>query len=138
MKKLYIKIGGIINLITALIHAFAGQNDLVNPLQNSSLTVQQRAEWLGVWHMASILLFLGSYVILKSGFFKGSNSSIPQLRFLGILYVLFGFPFIISGLYFSVLAPQWFLLMPIGILLFLGVKETHNQDRVSVDSKRKS
>lgn len=66
MKKIYIKIAGILNLIVAFIHLILGHFDLVIPLSESSLEIQQKAEWIGAWHIITILLFLTSYVILKT------------------------------------------------------------------------
>ncbi|SEJ82656.1 hypothetical protein SAMN05192553_1215 [Cyclobacterium xiamenense] len=120
MKKIYIKIAGIVNLITALIHSVAGQMDLVNPLINSNLEVQQKAEWVGVWHIVTVLLFATSYLFLKVGFDKAKMPNSSNLKAFGITYILIGIPFIISSIYYSVLAPQWILLMPIGILLLIG------------------
>ena len=122
MKKIYIKIAGIINLLTALVHLLAGQIDLVNPLNSSSLELQQKAEWVGVWHLVTILLFYTSYLILKEGLTKANKTDLGQLKSLGVLYVLAGVPFILSSVYFTVFAPQWVLLMPIGILVLLGLK----------------
>jgi hypothetical protein len=123
MKKTYIRIAGIINLITALVHLIAGQTDLVNPLNDSNLEIQQKAEWIGVWHIMSALLFFTSYMVLKAGFRKVDKSQLRQLKPFGVLYILAGVPFILSSLYFSVLAPQWILLTPIGILLILGLQK---------------
>lgn len=122
-KKIHIKIAGIINLITAFVHLLAGQIDLVGPLQNSNLQIQQKAEWISVWHIVTILLFFSSYLILKAGFSNTKKSSLMQLKPFGFLYVFSGIPFVISSIYFSVFAPQWILLLPIGILLIIGVKQ---------------
>ena len=59
-------IAGIVNLLTALIHTFGGQLDLVNPLLKSNLSDQSKAEWLGVWHMVTLLLFATTYVIFRN------------------------------------------------------------------------
>ncbi len=126
MKKIYIRIAGFINLITALIHLFAGQLDLVYPLYISNLKVQQKAEWIGVWHLATILLLYSSFMILKAGFGKLNYDEKGQIKSFGILYILMGIPFIISSIYFGVLAPQWILLIAIGTLLLYGVKGSSN------------
>ena len=65
-KNIYWFIAGILNLFTALLHTIGGQLDLVNPLLNSSLETQTKAEWFGVWHMVTILLFVTSYLVLKN------------------------------------------------------------------------
>ncbi len=129
MKKIYIKIAGIVNLITALVHLVAGQMDLVNPLINTSLNVQQRAEWIGVWHIVTILLLFTSYLFLRAGFIEVRNSNLQQLKPIAVLYILIGLPFIVSSVYYSVFAPQWILLMPIGILLIIGLRKLENNDK---------
>lgn len=46
MKLTYIRIAGIINLITTFVHLIAGQMDLVGPLLRSNLEVPKKAEWI--------------------------------------------------------------------------------------------
>lgn len=123
MKKMEIRIAGIINLIVALIHLIAGQTTLVNPLLESNLEVQQKGEWIGVWHLVTVLLFFTSYQILKAGFTHQNNQIIRQLKPLGLLYILSGIPFIVASFYLKTFAPQWILLMPIGGLLLLGIRK---------------
>ncbi len=115
-------IAGIVNLITALIHTFGGQMDLVNPLLKSNLSDQSKAEWLGVWHMITILLFFTSYLILKNSLIAAQVRKIDIITSIGYLYILFSMPFIVTSFYFSLLAPQWILLLPIGLLLLFGIK----------------
>lgn len=124
MKQTLIKSAGILNLITALIHTLAGQSDLVNPLSKSNLTDQMKAEWIAVWHIVTVFLFATSYAILKLGFGKEQPASIQNLKFIGVLFILIAVPFIVTGLYFSVFAPQWVLLMPVGGLLLMGLRNT--------------
>lgn len=125
---IYIKIAGIINLITALIHLIAGQMDLVNPLLKSDLTNQEKGEFVGVWHMATILLFFTSILILRFAYSKMKVSNSESLRNIGILYILMGLPFIVMSIYYGLLVPQWILLMPIGILLLVGVNSIQTNE----------
>lgn len=114
-------IAGGINLLTALLHTFGGQLDLVNPLLNSELLDQTKAEWVGGWHMITIVLFLSSYVLLRNGI-KASFSQSESIRLIGILYLLFSFPSIIASIVFGVFAPQFVLLLPVGFFALYGVK----------------
>jgi len=123
MKKNYIKIAGIINLITAIIHLVAGQIDLINPLIESTLNNQVKGELIGAWHIVSILFFITSYLLIKAGIQKGKENEIHALKTIGIIYSLIGIPFIITSIWFSIFAPQWILLMPIGVLTLLGTKQ---------------
>jgi hypothetical protein len=69
-RNMYLLIAGGINLFTAILHTIGGQLDLVNPLMNSNLTDQQKAEWIAAWHLVTIMLFFTSYVIIKNGLGK--------------------------------------------------------------------
>ena len=120
MKSIYIKAAGIINLLTSFIHLVGGQITLVNPLHNSNLEIQQKAEWISAWHIITILLFYTSYLLLRAGF---TDTFKDYLKPIGILYILIGIPFILSSIFYSVFAPQWILLLPIGILTMYGLRE---------------
>lgn len=124
MKNIYIKIAGFINIITALIHLIGGQMDLINPLMKSDLAMQVRGEMLGVWHIVTIVLFYTSFLILKEGY-KPSNSS-GHLKPIGIFYILSGIPFIIITMLYPIFAPQWILLIPIGIFILIGLSSKSN------------
>jgi len=121
MKRNYLKVAGIINLVTAMVHLVAGQIDLVVPLVNSNLEIQAKGEFVAVWHMITILLFLTAFLLLKAGFGKSQDPT--PLKSIGMLYILFGIPFIFSSIWFSIFAPQWILLMPIGIFTLLGIRK---------------
>jgi len=128
MKKrnTYWIIAGIINAFTALLHFIAGQIDLVNPLLESNLSIQSKTEWLGAWHIVTIILFVSSFYLLKNGLNNSkSNSELVQL--IGILYVLFSAVFIISSLYMTVFAPQWIVLLPIGLLSLIKTNQENKK-----------
>lgn len=122
-KNLYLIVAGILNLLTALLHTIGGQIDLVSPLLESNLTVQARSEWMGVWHVITIMLFASSFYFLKLGYSKTKNLDFSTTKFLGILYCLMAVPFILSSIYFKTLAPQWIILLPIGVLTLVGIKK---------------
>jgi len=122
-KNWYWVIGGSLNLLVAIIHTIGGQLDLVNPLLESNLAEQARTEWLGVWHMVTIVLFVTTFYLLKKGFSKDKEINVELIQFIGMLYVLFSIAFVISSLVMQVFAPQWILLFPIGVLAFLGLRK---------------
>ncbi len=123
MKRIYIKIAGIVNLFGAILHTIGGQIELVNPLLDSNISMQQKGELTGAWHIVTILLFLTSFLILRMGFKKVANQSKEQLKSIAILYLLSAIPFIITSYWYGVFALQWVLLMPIGILLLVGLQK---------------
>ncbi|NMH89663.1 hypothetical protein [Flavivirga algicola] len=126
MKRAYIKIAGIINLFGALLHTIGGQIELVNPLLDSNISIQQKGELTGAWHIVTILLFLTSYIILQIGFKKAAIQRKELLKPIAILYILSGIPFIITSFWYRVYALQWVLLIPIGVLLLCGLQKQSN------------
>ena len=114
-KNIYLIIAGIINSITALLHTIGGQLDLVNPLSNSNLSNQQKAEWIGGWHIITIVLYATSYLLLKTGFNSSKQRNSEIVKYIGIIYLLFSIPFIITSVTYNLLAPQWILLFPIAL-----------------------
>lgn len=123
MKSIYFKIAGIVNLFGALLHTIAGQIELVNPLLDSNINIQQKAELTGAWHIVTILLFFTSYTILKTAF-RNDTANRKEIKSIAILYLLSGIPFMLSSFWFGVHAFQWILLIPIGILLFIGLAKS--------------
>ncbi len=124
-KNIYWIIAGIINSFTALLHIIGGQLDLVNPLLTSNLNLQTKTEWLGAWHIVTVILIVSSYYLLKYGLntLQKRNSDVIQL--IGILYILFSITFIISSLFMKTFAPQWILLLPIGVLSLIKKQNGH-------------
>ena len=121
-KNYLILIAGILNLFTALLHTIGGQIELVSPLQKSDLTNQAKAEWFGVWHMVTIVLFTTSFLLIKN-YINGNKTE--TIKYIGFLYILLSIPFCISSLVYNLLAPQWILLLPIGILIYFGTKKSN-------------
>lgn len=125
-KNYYILIAGIINSFTALLHTIGGQIDLVSPLKESNLTNQSKAEWFGVWHMVTIILFATSIFLIRTFI---TNKQYETIKHIGYLYALFALPFIISSLLNRLLAPQWILLLPIGLLTIIGQRKYNNTNK---------
>lgn len=122
-KNYYLLIDGIINLFTALLHSIGGQISLVAPLQKSNLINQVKAEWLGAWHMVTIILFTTSYLLIKNGLDKMENKQTEIVKHIGYLYIIFTLPSIITSIMYALLAPQWIILLPIGLLAYFGTKK---------------
>jgi small-conductance mechanosensitive channel len=94
-----------------------------NKIHNTS-NKQRNEELLGVWHMVTIMLFASSIFYFKYGFNTTKKADIVLVSFISYLYIAFSFAFIFSSVYKSILAPQWVLLLPIGILGIIGVKKS--------------
>jgi hypothetical protein len=91
----------------------------------SNLENQNKAEWFGVWHMVTIILFASAYLALKNAIIEFKKRQTELMKYISILYILFSIPFCISSVLHKLLAPQWILLLPIGILLYFGTKKTN-------------
>ena len=120
-RNIYWIIAGVISLFTAILHAIGGQFDLVNPLMDSNLGIQSKTEWLGAWHIVTAILFVSSYYLIRYGL-NNANRNSEVIKLIGILYLFFSVAFILSSLYMTVFAPQWILLLPIGVLSLIGIK----------------
>ena len=116
-------VAGLLNLLIALVHTIGGQLDLVNPLLATDLTAQAKSEWLAVWHIITIMLFLTSFYLLRSGFGRNNINDSSSIKLIGILYCLISIPFMVSSIYFKTFAPQWIILLPIGILSLIGMRK---------------
>ncbi len=116
-------IAGILNLLTFLLHLIGGQLDLVNPMVNSSLSIERSSQLVGAWNMVSIILLATSYVLLSAGFGKKYSTNTEMIKSVGYLNLSFCFPFIIAGFYYGLFVPQWIFFLPIGVLTIIGLKK---------------
>ncbi len=114
---------GILNLITFFLHLIGGQLDLVNPMLETSLSVEKSAQLVGAWNMVTIILIATSYILLSAGFGKKYSANIELIKMVGYLNLSFCLPFIIAGFYYGLLVPQWIFFLPIGIFIMIGLKK---------------
>lgn len=127
-KNFYWIIAGAINLFTFILHLTGGQVDHVDPMMDTTLTSEQIAPLIGAWHMVTIILFATSYVLLLAGFGKRYSDNIQLISICGYLNLAFCFPFVFAGFYYGILAPQWILFLPIGVLTFLGIRKVRTSN----------
>ena len=125
-KNNYWLIAGVINLFTAILHLVGGQITLVDPMLQSELSAQVKTELVGAWHIVTIVLYFTSIVLLKHGLKPRNEQGKTLIQFIGINYVFFAGCFMVSSVVFVQFAPQWVLLLPIGIVALLG-----NRSRVT-------
>lgn len=131
-RNIYWIIAGAINLFTAVLHTIGGQLELVNPLMKSDLNTQEKAEWIGAWHMVTIILFFTSYITIKHGITNNANKQLNLIKYIGYLYLIFSIPSIITSVMYQLLAPQWILLLPISVLIYIGVKKQMSKPVISI------
>ncbi|WP_237274822.1 hypothetical protein [Tenacibaculum ovolyticum] len=123
-KNKYWIIAGVLNLITFFMHLIGGQIELVNPMIETSLSLDKNSQLVGAWHMVTIILLVTSYVLLSAGFGKKYATNSEMIKSIGYLNLSFCLPFILTGFYYSLLVPQWILFLPIATLTFIGVNKT--------------
>lgn len=122
MRNNFLLSAGIVCLASALLHTVGGQFTLVNPMLQSDLNVQAQTEWLGAWHLITILLWVFGYLLFTNGR-RFRKDQLSVIHLIGWLCLLFGFSFIGASLYQQVHAPQYILFLPIALLTFMGVKK---------------
>ncbi|RXJ72852.1 hypothetical protein CS022_13445 [Veronia nyctiphanis] len=115
---------GVISLLTAFVHIFAGQVDPVRPFLKSELADVPKATLLSCWHMVSVVLLCSSLLYLYAGWRPAPSFDILSM-FMSFGYLAFTAVFVVVGWYFfgvkSLLKlPQWVLLLPVGVMGCLG------------------
>jgi len=122
-KNKYWIIAGILNFLTFLLHLIGGQIDLVNPMMESSISLEKSSQLLGAWHMVTIILLAPSYILLLAGFGIKYSTNFEMIKLIGYLNLSFCLPSILISFYYSLLVPQWIFFLPIGSLTILGLKK---------------
>lgn len=122
-KNNYWLAAGIINLLTALLHLIGGQIDLINPFLESNLSLQVRTELLGAWHMVTLLLFSSALIFIISGRDTTKPKNSALISYISYSYIGFSLIFIGLSIYYNILAPQWIILLPIGLLGLIGINK---------------
>ena len=117
MNKLWFS-AGIINLIASVMHLVMGYYDPLQPLLNSDISAKSIATLHAVWYMATLVMFGTSYLFLYFGVIPQHRASVEIVHLLAIMYLLFAMIFIFFSL------AQWFLLLPISVLAFYGIKKS--------------
>lgn len=115
---------GIINIFTAFLHLFGGQVSLVDPLMETSLLLEVKSQLWGAWHMVTVMLFGSSYILLQAGWNPSRLNTYSNISFINFLYIAFSVVFIAASFIHQIFTPQWILLLPIGLLGFMGLRKT--------------
>lgn len=115
---------GLLAAFTSLVHVFAGQIDPVRPFLKSDLADVPKATLLACWHTVSTVLIISSLAFIYAGWVN-MESLKTAVILLSLTYIIFSVVFIGVGWYFFgyrtlIKLPQWVLLLPIGILGYIG------------------
>ena len=116
-------IAGALNLMTFFLHLIGGQLDLVDPMLETSLSMEKSSQLVGAWHMVTIILLGTSYLLLLAGFGKKYSTNIELIKLTGYLNLSFCLPSIIASFYYGLLVPQWIFFLPIGALTMIGLNK---------------
>lgn len=115
---------GILGALTSLVHILAGQIDPVRPFLKSDLAEIPKATLLACWHMVSAILVIsaGSFIYVGLTNIETLNIAVTTIS---LTFVVFAAVFICVGWHFFgfrtlVKLPQWVLLLPIGVLGYVG------------------
>jgi len=118
---MYIKLASGIASLTALLHLIGGQVSLVNPLLDSVLSDQVVTEWLGAWHLITVILFLMAYYFIRFGTSK-EEVHMYMIKNIGWVNLFFGLVFVCVSIYRGIFAPQFVLFLLIAALIHLEFK----------------
>lgn len=119
-KNLAWIVAGIIGMMTSVLHAIGGQSTLMDPILQSEVKAQVKVEMFGAWHLITVILFMSAGALLVYGIRWRKFYNFSIVSFIGWFYGLAGASFIFSSFYFNQFAPQFTLLLPISVLVFLG------------------
>ena len=106
---------------TAVVHIFAGGEDIAAPLLASTLAGEPKLTLYAVWHMASVALAMSAVALFVGSLPHHAHPARYLVLFVSALWCAFGVVFLAvvaiqpeSGWLFKL--PQWVLLLPVGLL----------------------
>ncbi len=137
MNKLLLS-ASILAAATAAYHAIAGSSEVVAPLLMSSLDEDVRLTLYAAWHCATVTFFLSALAFFLGSFPRRAVGSLSMVRFVSALWLAFGAVFLLiavtqpgTGLLLKL--PQWMLLIPVGVLGWLGGESNRRAEQSSLE-----
>lgn len=129
MKKRFLLAAGLLAGFTATVHAIVGTAEIHKPLLSAPLEESVSLVVYACWHLVTVTLFASSVALLQSSLPGRLSVSRPLVRFISVLWVLFAGVFAVVALAFSgpaalLVLPQWALLLPVGLLSWLGSSDS--------------
>ena len=119
-------IAGFLAALTAVVHTFAGTYEIHAPLLNSTLQKPLALLLYACWHLVTVTLCLSAWALLRPLEPRTVESHAVLARAIGAAWFLFGLVFVAVALLFGgtlstlLVLPQWLLLLPVGVLAWLG------------------
>jgi hypothetical protein len=128
MNKALLLASVLATAVTA-IHVIAGGNDVAAPLLASQLAEGVRLTLYAVWHMASVLLGASALTLGWAALPGRSAPAESAVRLVALLWVASGIAFLVVGITqpgdgLLLKLPQWLLLIPVGVLAWLGANNS--------------
>jgi len=117
---------GLLAALTALVHTVAGTYDVHSPLLHSNLPQPLSLLLYACWHIVTVTLCLSAWVLLRPPNARLIETQAVLAGAIGIAWLLFGVVFIAVALLIGgnpallLALPQWALLIPVGVLAWLG------------------
>jgi hypothetical protein len=115
----------VLAFISFLVHTIVGTYETQGPLFASNLPQATKVIFYVCWHIVTITLLASTWVLFHLHKAENTEAVRMVLCTLGVSWIVFGllFPCIawwVGGLGFIVQFPQVVLLVPVGILSFMG------------------
>lgn len=119
---------GLVAAFTAALHTLAGTPEIQEPLLSSSIPQPVSLLLYTCWHLVTVTLILPAAALIWSSRPTNRTSAGVLPRFISLLWLLFGFVFVVVALALAgpsalLVLPQWILLIPVGILGLLGDRQ---------------
>lgn len=122
-------IAGLLAAFTAVVHTLAGTYEIHKPLLTSALPKPLALLLYACWHLVTVALCLSALALLRPPAPRTVQSQAALASAIGIMWSLFGLVFIVVALLLGdtistlLVLPQWSLLLPVGILAWLGSRK---------------
>lgn len=125
MNKVLLLASVLAAAVTA-IHVVAGGSDVAAPLLASDMAESPRLTLYAAWHMVSVLLGASALALGWAALPGRTTPAASAVRLVAVLWIASGVVFLIIGLTqpgdgLLLKLPQWILLIPVGVLAWLGV-----------------
>lgn len=121
----------VLAVLTAAVHLFAGTPEVHAPLLGAGFDTLVMLELYAVWHLVSVALALTAGVLVWSAWGR-REAHAGAVRLISAMWALFGAVFIGVDLWLAgpsglLTAPQWTILLLVGVLGFAGANASERR-----------
>jgi len=114
---------GILSGLLIFVHIFGGGPEIHNPMLESDLPQSIKSVWSVVWHAITLLLILGTIVLVYAALYPGQINSAVVL--ICAMYFGFALLFVAYGIVqlgSVIIMPQWIAFGLIALLAGIGLR----------------